>query len=433
MDDLVSQARMYALNAHERRDHRRKYSSEPYGVHLQGVARLVGEVTDDPAMLAAAWLHDTVEDTATTLDDLEHRFGPEVARLVAELTNVSRPADGNRALRKAIDRAHLAKVSHRAKTIKLADLIHNARDIRSHDAEFARVYLTEMALLLEVLQDGDTALYNQAMDVWRESTDALNLPLHVAGKPTEQRPLFPLTRMANLFRQTFTARHIAHALPSMDQPSEETVLAIMAQQQVPVVGIRQHGLIRGYVRREEPLRVQSILPDQILTDSASFSEIILALNRSPCCFISVLGTVAGVVIKEDIQHPYMRMWLFGIITMLEMETEPLIERIWPDGAWKTLVSDGRLAKAEALLTERKRRNQHSTLLACLQFSDKMQVLLEDERFFQTFAFPSKKAARTICKELESLRNNLAHAQDIVSHDFAQVARIAQRIESLRSQ
>ena len=85
-----------------------------------------------------------------------------------------------------------------------------------------------------------------------------------------------------------------------------------------------------------------------------------------------------------------------------------------------------------MLAERQRRNQPSTLLACLQFADKLQILLENESFFRQFGFPSKKAARAICKDIESLRNNLAHAQDIVSHDFAQVARIAQRIESLRS-
>ena len=64
------------------------------------------------------------------------------------------------------------------------------------------------------------------------------------------------------------------------------------------------------------------------------------------------------------------------------------------------------------------------------FRAKKEVGIEDERIFQTFGFPSKKAARMVCKDLESLRNNLAHAQDIVTHDFTQVARIAQRIESV---
>ncbi|WP_306547101.1 HD domain-containing protein [Desulfobulbus sp.] len=435
MNDLVSKARNHAVKAHAHLNHRRKYSLEPYDVHLQRVAELVASVTDDPEMIAAAWLHDTVEDTAVTLLDLEQQFGPAVAQLVGELTDVSRPSDGNRATRRAIDRAHLAKASQRGKTIKLADLIDNSQDICAHDPEFAKVYLTEMASLLEVLTEGEPALYEQAMTALRNGAETLRLPLHVVGDPAAARPAqghegFLLHRMADLFRQTFTARNIARALPSVDHPPAETALAIMERHNLPVIGIREAGVVRGYVARDDLQRVHPFAPGQVLADSASFSEIILVLSRHTCCFVRILDAVSGIIVKDDIQHPYMRMWLFGVITMMEMETGPMIERLWPNDAWKSLVSPGRLAKAEALLEERTRRNQRSTVLACLQFSDKMQMLIEDEQIFETFGFPSKKAARAVCKDLESLRNNLAHAQDIVTHDFTQVARIAQRIESV---
>lgn len=109
-------------------------------------------------MICAAWLHDTVEDTPATLDEVERVFGFEVAALVEMLTDVSKPSDGNRAVRKAIDREHTAKASPQAKTIKLADLIDNTRSITEHDPKFAAVYLAEKALLLEVLRDGDATL-----------------------------------------------------------------------------------------------------------------------------------------------------------------------------------------------------------------------------------------------------------------------------------
>ena len=437
MDALVNKARTCAIKAHAHLDHRRKYSLEPYASHLQKVADLVASVTDDPEMIAAAWLHDTVEDTATTLADLEQQVGSAVAHLVGELTDVSKPADGNRAIRKSIDRARLAKASPQAKTIKLADLIDNGQDLCAHDPEFAKVYLVEMASLLEVLTDGDPLLFKQAMTVLHSGAKALNLSFHVAtdappSRSDQEHGIFSLNRMAQLFQQTFTARNITRALPSVDQPRAEQVLAIMEHHHLPVVGIREDGSVCGYVTREHPLDRREFLPGQILADSASFSEVILTLSQHDVCFVRLLDSITGVIVKNDIQHPYMRMWLFGIITMLEMETEPMIERLWPDDAWKALISPGRLAKAEALLEERARRNQQSTLLACLQFSDKMQMLVENEQVFQMFGFSSKKAARTICKELESLRNNLAHAQDIVTHDFSQVARIAQRIESFRS-
>ena len=157
MSDLVERARAYATRAHKRIEHRRKYSNQPYEVHLEAVAKLVASVSDDAETIAAAWLHDTVEDTPATLGDIEAQFGAAVAELVEELTDVSKPGDGNRALRKDIDRQHLAQASARAKTVKLADLIDNCSDITRHDPRFARIYLAEMGALLEVLKEGDPA------------------------------------------------------------------------------------------------------------------------------------------------------------------------------------------------------------------------------------------------------------------------------------
>jgi (p)ppGpp synthase/HD superfamily hydrolase len=73
--ELVEQARVYATTVHSRIDHRRKYSNQPYQKHLESVVKIVSSVSDDAEMLAAAWLHDTVEDTPATLEDLEQHFG----------------------------------------------------------------------------------------------------------------------------------------------------------------------------------------------------------------------------------------------------------------------------------------------------------------------------------------------------------------------
>ena len=82
MHDLVVRARLYATQAHSRINHRRKYTSEPYDVHLKNVANIVASVTEDAEMIAAAWLHDIVEDTPASFLDLEQEFGLQVAELV---------------------------------------------------------------------------------------------------------------------------------------------------------------------------------------------------------------------------------------------------------------------------------------------------------------------------------------------------------------
>jgi len=140
----------------------RKYDDSPYLWHPIAVATLVRSVPHTEAMVCAALLHDVVEDTDTDLEEIHLTFGHEITALVEMLTDISRPEDGNRAARKAIDRAHTAKASPAAKTIKLADLIDNTRSITAHDPEFAKVYLAEKRLLLEVLAEGDPTLYAEA-------------------------------------------------------------------------------------------------------------------------------------------------------------------------------------------------------------------------------------------------------------------------------
>ena len=113
-------------------------------------------------MVAAAWLHDVVEDTGVTLTDIHMNFSPEIAALVGWLTDVSQPHDGNRAKRKAIDREHTAQAPAEAQTIKLADLISNSKSIMAHDPDFAKTYLEEKRMLLEVMTKGDRGLHAEA-------------------------------------------------------------------------------------------------------------------------------------------------------------------------------------------------------------------------------------------------------------------------------
>ena len=153
---FVQYAVEYATNAHG--EQKRKYTGQPYITHCIAVAETVARVTDDAEIIAAAVLHDTIEDTATTFDDILLTFGPRVARLVMEVTDASTFKDGNRAARKLIDLQRLAKSSADGATIKLADIIDNSKDILAHDPNFAKVYLREKAASLAVLQHGNKAL-----------------------------------------------------------------------------------------------------------------------------------------------------------------------------------------------------------------------------------------------------------------------------------
>lgn len=160
---LIDSAYEFAKVSHG--DQKRKYTGEPYINHPVEVAQIVASVTDDVNMICAALLHDVVEDTPVTLDQLGARklgFGHPIKDLVYWLTDKSKPEDGNRKTRKAIDRDHISQAPYAAKTVKLADLISNTSSIVEHDPDFAKVYMQEKKLLLEVLVSGDPTLYSRA-------------------------------------------------------------------------------------------------------------------------------------------------------------------------------------------------------------------------------------------------------------------------------
>ncbi|MBZ7922032.1 HD domain-containing protein [Ensifer adhaerens] len=160
MTDLERRALEFATRAHG--DQKRKYDGRPYIVHPIAVADIVRTIPHTTEMIAAALLHDTVEDTDATLLDISEAFGPKVATLVAWLTDIATPFHGNRQMRKELDRQHLALAPVAAKTIKLADLIDNAIAIKAGDPNFWKIFGAEMKRLLEALGDGDETLLEKA-------------------------------------------------------------------------------------------------------------------------------------------------------------------------------------------------------------------------------------------------------------------------------
>jgi guanosine-3',5'-bis(diphosphate) 3'-pyrophosphohydrolase len=127
--ELALLLKALAFAAHKHRDQRRKDpEASPYINHPIALADVLvneGGVTD-VEVLCAALLHDTVEDTATTPEELAAAFGERVARIVAEVTDDKTLP---KAERKRLQVAHAGELSREAKLVKLADKICNLRDV----------------------------------------------------------------------------------------------------------------------------------------------------------------------------------------------------------------------------------------------------------------------------------------------------------------
>lgn len=243
--------------------------------------------------------------------------------------------------------------------------------------------------------------------------------------------------MRSLFTEDFTALDIAEPLLSLDGDKPMAVaLEVMESHEVRVVGVRAAGEIVGYLTREDAgagscrEEMHAFDAASVLAQTTPLQEVLEALDVSPLCFVRILGSPMGAIVREDVQKPPVRMWLFGLIAIMEMNLTRRLEERYPEASWREVLSPGRFDKALAILAERSRRNQLVRLSDCLQFTDKAQILIKDPEVLRDAGFSSKKEAQRAIKDLESLRNNLAHTQDILSYDWETILRLSRSLDRI---
>lgn len=176
---VVERAKTFAIKAHDSIFHKRKYTGADYWTHPRDVAATVEEFGGDEYQQSAAWLHDTIEDVYWVNEGLMWRlFGDDgdVVVMVIGLTDVSKPSDGVRKVRKNIDLLHTAEQSERTQFVKLADLDDNSACIVKNDPKFAKVYLVEKeALLTAMTKVRDSVLYTKVFRILEDGKAQLGI------------------------------------------------------------------------------------------------------------------------------------------------------------------------------------------------------------------------------------------------------------------
>lgn len=151
----------------------RKYSHEPYIEHPRAVAAIIRSVPLHTwELVAAALLHDVLEvpepARSHRAEVIRDELGEVVLQYVLEVSNPSKAEDGNRKIRKAIDRAHLTKASPGGQTLRLADAIHNLHNLNDLSPTFAKLYAGEKQLILPLTLSGDPTLHSRVSMIIEE-------------------------------------------------------------------------------------------------------------------------------------------------------------------------------------------------------------------------------------------------------------------------
>lgn len=169
MEEILLRAARYAAQAHHgqfRRD-----GVTPYTFHTDDVANILAPYFgNDHEVLAAAHLHDTIEDTNTSAQDILDGFGTRVCSLVVDLTKVYHKGSHphlNAAKRAELEADRLSRIQLDAKAIKLADIISNMRSLPPDDPKFCKWFTKKSQLAYASVAGGHGELAAIARDlIW---------------------------------------------------------------------------------------------------------------------------------------------------------------------------------------------------------------------------------------------------------------------------
>lgn len=238
-------------------------------------------------------------------------------------------------------------------------------------------------------------------------------------------------------RSGFTVMDLAEPIVSFDagRPAAE-VREAAERRDLVVAGVRAEGEVVGYVEildlREGRCgdAIRFFGTDEVVFDDAPLGAVIDGLDRRGRLFVAVLGAVGGIVQRRDVDKPPGRMWLFGLVSMLEEMFTRLVETHWPKEAWARELTDARMGRARELQRERRRRGFAARLIDCLAFGDKGKLVLRVPGGLDLLGAGSMSQGREAISAIESLRNNLAHAQPIAEDNWSQIAAFARHMDGI---
>ena len=237
----------------------------------------------------------------------------------------------------------------------------------------------------------------------------------------------------------FTAADVATALLSFDaeKPADD-VAQTLREQDLEVAGVREDGALAGYAELDD-LGGGGTLADAcrefsealVLEDETPLHLVVAALEDQPRVFISTLGIVGGIITREDLEKPVARMWMFGLVTIMEMACTRVIHKHYPGDAWREQVSPTRLEKAMALQAERQRVGRSSVpLLSCLYYADKAEIAFSHDLLATLLGLDSKSKIHKAVARSERLRNCLAHTHPILPDNWELLSSLAPHVDHL---
>ncbi|OHB54628.1 MAG: hypothetical protein A2173_06105 [Planctomycetes bacterium RBG_13_44_8b] len=217
--------------------------------------------------------------------------------------------------------------------------------------------------------------------------------------------------------------------------SVEQVIRTMDNNRFDVLGVKNHeGYIFGYLLKDEIKGktiedcVKAVELEHLLSLQTPLKDCISRTVKQKWLFVMGSEGVEGIITIADLHKQPVRILLFSAISLLEMAMLEIIKEYFPDEKdW--CISSERLKKAKERLNEREKANQQIDLPQCLEFCDKYGLLIR-KQMWSKLGFPNEDEATIVFKELQKLRDNLAHSQEKIWSNIDQIVKLHDKAEAV---
>lgn len=223
--------------------------------------------------------------------------------------------------------------------------------------------------------------------------------------------------LRNIFENDITAIHIAEELKSCDSNCDSIKIKdIMISKDFEVFGIKNDGNIIGYIEIDDldcgkcEDYIMEFHSSDLISESTPLAHVLPILREKPRIFVLYGNQIKGIITRSDLQKLTVRLFLFGIINILEMQMTRIIKNFYNENEWNNYLTLNRIEYAKRVYDIQKRNNDNIELIDCLTLADKKTIFLKST-IIDNLDY-SEESLNTVLGRVERLRNDLAHSRDL---------------------
>lgn len=221
------------------------------------------------------------------------------------------------------------------------------------------------------------------------------------------------------FKELFTAETIAEPLASVSADEGEKADYYFNEMNYDVIGFREDREVVGYIQNSKHVNLTQLDQEVIrfnvsdlITGNTALFDCLKLLKKRSYLFVINQSEVRSIITLADVEKPPVRMLFFGVLTFFESNLGDLIEETYPDNTWQQYLTEERNHLAETIYDYLVKENKEINLISSTQLCDKTDVFHNSDQLLNYYLPVSKTKASGFLKDVQDLRNDLAHAQSL---------------------